>query len=90
VKELKIDKSFVTGMLNSNDDRKIVQSIIDMSHNFDLLVVAEGVEDMETLKLLAQMGCDVGQGYFISKPTPMDVLKHWMNEDGSWKMTIQT
>ena len=90
VKELKIDKSFVTGMLNSNDDRKIVQSIIDMSHNFDLLVVAEGVEDMETLKLLAHMGCDVGQGYFISKPSPMDALKHWMNGDASWKMLIQT
>jgi len=90
VKELKIDKSFVMGMLSSDDDRKIVQSIIEISHNFGLLVVAEGIEDIETLKLLAHMGCDIGQGYFISKPMSMDMLKLWMNEGSSWKVSVRT
>lgn len=89
VKEIKIDKSFVVEMLNNNDDRKIVQSIIDLGHNFDLLVVAEGIEDEQTLQLLTTMGCDIGQGYYISKPGPMAVFKKWTDEGRSWKVSSQ-
>jgi len=66
VHELKIDKIFVANMLISHGDRQIVQSVIDLSHNFSLQVVAEGVENEQTFNELKAMGCDVAQGYLFS------------------------
>jgi len=80
VNELKIDKSFVMNMTDNPDDRKIVHSIIDLGHNFDLKVVAEGIESEQVLSELAALGCDIGQGYFIGKPMPLIQLQHWMNK----------
>ncbi len=70
VDELKIDKSFVQNLPTNEGDRKIVRSIIDLAGNFELRVVAEGIEDRETWAQLEEMGCDVLQGYFISRPRP--------------------
>lgn len=86
VKEIKIDKSFVIGMMDNEDDRKIVRSIIDLSHNFDLKVVAEGIEDEETLSLLTEMGCDIGQGFFIGRPMEIDHFVQWKDETSLWKI----
>ncbi len=72
VKELKIDKSFVFNMIDSRKDRNIVQSVIDLAHNLDMHVVAEGIENQATQELLTNMGCDFGQGYFISHPLPIE------------------
>lgn len=80
VNELKIDKSFVQKMTENEDDHKIVRSIIDLAHNFDLEVVAEGIENEQTLEQLHAMGCDIGQGYFISRPMPLDDMKEWLGE----------
>ncbi len=77
VNELKIDKSFVTNMLTDAQDTMIVRTIIDFGHNFGLMVVAEGVETREVYDALAAFGCDVIQGYFISKPLPCEQLKSW-------------
>ena len=66
VDELKIDKSFVFGMVKDSDDRVIVRSTIDLAHNMGLKVVAEGVENQEILDALSELGCDVAQGYLIS------------------------
>lgn len=78
VQELKIDQSFVFGMAKggaeSEGDRKIVKSTIELAHNLGLSVVAEGIEDEATLELLAGWGCDEGQGYFIDKPMPAEQL----------------
>ena len=68
VDELKIDRSFVTHMLDRPRDRDIVKAIIDMAHNLNMQVVAEGVEDNETADVLQQLGTDVLQGYWFSKP----------------------
>lgn len=68
VHELKIDKSFVTTLSNSESDQIMVRSTINLAHELGLEVVAEGIEDRTTLDLLRQMGCDYAQGYFISKP----------------------
>ncbi|MCH8078960.1 MAG: EAL domain-containing protein [Proteobacteria bacterium] len=68
VTTLKIDKSFVMNMLTDNDDLSIVKTTIEMAHNLDLSVVAEGVEDNKTKDLLAELGCDMAQGYLISLP----------------------
>ena len=72
VNELKIDKSFILNLNENNDDKNIVQTIISLAKMFDLQVVAEGVENIETLNLLEAWGCDWIQGYFISKPLTCD------------------
>lgn len=66
--ELKIDLSFVRHMLQVKEDEKIVRSVIDLAHNFGLKVVAEGVEDRETLEFLRELGCDTVQGFHIGLP----------------------
>jgi EAL domain-containing protein (putative c-di-GMP-specific phosphodiesterase class I) len=78
VQELKIDKSFVLKMEREADDAKIVRSTVDLGHNMGLKVVAEGVENPAVWDLLAEMGCDQGQGYFISRPIPADRLRDWL------------
>ncbi|XLZ71575.1 EAL domain-containing protein [Massilia sp. SR12] len=78
VDELKIDKSFVLNMANDVGDAKIVRSTIDLGHNMGLRVVAEGVEGEAAWNILAEMGCDQGQGYFMSRPMPADQLAGWV------------
>lgn len=68
--ELKIDLSFVRAMLEQPQNAKIVRSLIDLAHNLDLKVVAEGIENAEILVALEHLGCDIGQGYHIGKPMP--------------------
>jgi EAL domain-containing protein (putative c-di-GMP-specific phosphodiesterase class I) len=65
---LKIDRSFVMSMTVDKSDRAIVRSTIDLAHNLGLSVVAEGVDNEETLEELARYGCDVAQGFYISRP----------------------
>lgn len=72
--EIKIDKSFVMEMRHNQDDAVIVRSTIDLAHNLGRRVVAEGVEDQTTLDVLKQLGCDVGQGFYISRPLPIGEL----------------
>ncbi|HSW27305.1 MAG TPA: GGDEF domain-containing protein, partial [Burkholderiaceae bacterium] len=78
VDELKIDKSFVMAMERDLDDAKIVRSTIELAHNLGLAVVAEGIETARTWKLLAALGCDEGQGYYIARPMPEDQLLGWL------------
>lgn len=80
VHELKIDKSFVQRLCEDEDDRIIVRSTIELAHNMGLSVVAEGIEDEFALKWLAQNKCELGQGYFISRPQPSKQLTAWMLE----------
>ena len=75
--ELKIDKSFVLGVTDSERNAKIVRSIIDLAHNFDMTVVAEGIEDAKTLAFLAELGCDYGQGFYIGRPMPLEDFARW-------------
>lgn len=85
VDELKIDKSFVLKMEQDADDTKIVKSTIDLGHNMGLRVVAEGVENLEVMRLLKELGCDQAQGYFISKPMPSENLMTWL---AGWKAPV--
>jgi diguanylate cyclase (GGDEF)-like protein len=70
VEVLKIDKSFVLNMLADEDDATIVRSTIDLAHNLGLQVVAEGIESAAMWNRLRQLGCDIGQGYYLSGPLP--------------------
>jgi diguanylate cyclase (GGDEF)-like protein len=78
--ELKIDKSFVMNLLTDKADAGIVRTIIGLGQAFDLQVAAEGAEDLETLKMLKNMGCHSAQGYYISQPLPPDAFVKFINE----------
>lgn len=69
---LKIDKSFVMDMATDDNDATIVRSTIDLAHNLGLSVVAEGIENIETLNLLIKLGCEGAQGYYFSMPQSAD------------------
>jgi len=72
IDELKLDQSFVRKLLHNSGDQAIVSSTIDLAHNFDLQIVAEGIEDEQTGHWLQARGCDIGQGYFYAKPMPSE------------------
>jgi diguanylate cyclase (GGDEF)-like protein/PAS domain S-box-containing protein len=80
ITELKIDRSFVSHMTTSEEDAVIVRSTIDLGRNLGLEVVAEGVEDPEVLERLRGLGCDVAQGYLMSRPVPAGELTAWLAE----------
>lgn len=77
--QLKIDRSFVAGLLGDHANANIVTLIIDLAHRFNLTVVAEGVEDMNTLATLKKMKCDSVQGFFFAKPMPADEFEQWLS-----------
>ena len=78
VDEVKVDQSFVKEMVVNERDACIVRAVIDLGHNLGLRVVAEGVEDRASLELLASWGCDLAQGFYISRPLPPAELNDWM------------
>ena len=81
--ELKIDKSFVMDMNTNKDDAVIVRSTIDLGHNLGLKVVAEGVENEETLKTLKSLGCEMIQGYHISRPLPAKEITEFLRNSST-------
>lgn len=89
---IKIDKSFVFGMLENHADYQIIISTIAMVKNLGLKVVAEGVESSAQLRSLAENDCDIIQGYYFSKPVPEVELHEFIDtkiSDGYWKTTAQ-
>jgi diguanylate cyclase (GGDEF)-like protein len=82
VDEVKIDRSFVMNMVNDPDDGLIVRSVIELTRGLGRTTVAEGVEDQLTLDRLRALGCDIAQGYHISRPLPAEELARWMRGPG--------
>ncbi len=78
ISTLKIDFSFVKEMLRSKDDAAIVKSTIALGKNMGLSVIAEGIEDLETLEVLTKLGCDMGQGFYMCKPIPGAEFDQWL------------
>jgi diguanylate cyclase (GGDEF)-like protein/PAS domain S-box-containing protein len=78
VNEIKIDRSFVMNMAESDNDAVIVRSTIDLGRNLGLEVVAEGVETEQAWDKLSQLGCTLAQGYYLSRPVPAAELTEWM------------
>jgi EAL domain-containing protein (putative c-di-GMP-specific phosphodiesterase class I) len=75
---IKIDKSFVQNIETDRDSSVVVKSIIDLGHNLDLKVVAEGVETAAAKKMLTAFHCDDGQGYFFCRPIPADAMTNFL------------
>jgi len=78
VHELKIDKSFVLQLMTEKDDQIIVKSTIELAHNMGLSVVAEGIEDEQTLLWLKANHCELAQGFYMSKPLPANIFEQWL------------
>jgi EAL domain-containing protein (putative c-di-GMP-specific phosphodiesterase class I) len=86
VTTLKVDKSFVMQLDSQQGDQKIVKTVIDLAHSFALDVVAEGIENHASLMLLRDWGCNLAQGYYISRPLPFDKLLEWQakHQNTNW------
>jgi diguanylate cyclase len=78
VSTLKIDQSFVLGLLGDDKDAAIVETIVDLGHRFGQEVVAEGVEDLQTLNRLRELGADYIQGYAVARPMPAEDVAAWV------------
>jgi len=87
-KELKIDRSFVSGMLEDQDDLAIIDGILGLSSAFRRKVIAEGVESIEHGEMLLKLGCEIAQGYVIAHPMPAENILSWIEQykpDEKWK-----
>jgi EAL domain-containing protein (putative c-di-GMP-specific phosphodiesterase class I) len=80
VNGIKIDKSFVIDMPHDQSDAAIVRSTIDLAHNLGLRVVAEGVESHEAWRRLEDLGCDLAQGFHVSRPVPAEAMTRLLLE----------
>lgn len=80
---LKIDRSFISQMLEDAQDRIIVNSTVQLAHNLGLDVTAEGIEDVELVASLLGLGCDKGQGYYFCRPLPVEELERWLQQQDS-------
>ena len=85
VSAIKIDKAFVLNLSTDQDDQQIVHTVLSLSNVFNLEVVAEGVEDANAMAILADWGCDTAQGYYISRPLPLNALFEWLAESDYYK-----
>ena len=85
--EVKIDRSFVMGMIEDDNDAAIVRTTIDLARNLGLEVVAEGVESQQILNDLSALSCDVAQGFFLSRPLPAAELDGWLAERSATRST---
>ncbi|HVA43576.1 MAG TPA: bifunctional diguanylate cyclase/phosphodiesterase [Acidimicrobiales bacterium] len=82
VSEIKIDRSFVDRMTTDSRDRAIVEATIQLSKTLGLSVVAEGIEDPFTWKVLSELGCDLAQGYYLAKPLRLPDLMEFLAKRG--------
>ena len=86
VHTLKIDRAFITDISSDNDDVAIVEAVLGLGKHFNMKVVAEGVEDEDQLTFLKSQGCDIAQGYFISKPLSAESYVQWVKR---WPYGVQ-
>jgi len=75
---VKIDRSFVADLLDDPDDVALTSAIIALAHSLGIGVVAEGVEDLEQLRVLSEHGCEMVQGFLIAKAMPLSMLRDWI------------
>ena len=77
---LKIDRSFLTGVMNSESDASIVESLVNVGHSLGKKVVAEEVETIEQIDFLESIGCDTAQGFLFNRPMPAPEVAPWLKQ----------
>ena len=82
ISKLKIDQSFVHGISHDPSDEEIIKAIINMAHNLNIKVIAEGVETKKQIKFLIEQGCDEAQGFLLCRPIPAEKLEQKLSKDG--------
>jgi EAL domain-containing protein (putative c-di-GMP-specific phosphodiesterase class I) len=82
IDELKIDRTLVAGAVHCKTDSAIARCIIDLGHRLGVRVVAEGIENEETWRLLSNFGCENAQGYLIARPMPAHEMDKWLRTAG--------
>lgn len=90
VDKLKIDQSFVKDLLVNDEDRAIVQAVIQLAKSLNIMTIAEGVENEALANELTRMGCDQAQGYHYAKPLPIDELMEWLTHRCGDKLDIES
>ncbi|WP_197029889.1 bifunctional diguanylate cyclase/phosphodiesterase [Cellulomonas sp. URHE0023] len=80
VHALKIDRTFITGMLGAQQDAAVAESLLTLAHRFGLRVVAEGVETLDVWDRLRELGCEQAQGFYLARPMPADTLDSWLQQ----------
>lgn len=80
VQELKIDKAFVLDLAKNEEDQVMVRTLVSLAQNLGLQTVAEGVEDVDALNFLGEIGCTKAQGYYLSRPLPADQFQPWLEK----------
>src|SRR5947209_11504553 len=78
--EVKIDQAFVADVPHSRDSRLIIQAVTDLPHGLGLTATAEGVETIDQLLIMRELGCDCVQGYLVSPPLDPAALKPWIKK----------
>jgi EAL domain-containing protein (putative c-di-GMP-specific phosphodiesterase class I)/ActR/RegA family two-component response regulator len=87
--ELKIDQIFVSEVANNTASRAIVENAVRLGHSLNMQVVAEGPEDAATMDILSSMGCDIAQGYYVSRPLPLEQFTNWLLTHHTYKSVSQ-
>ena len=88
--EVKIDRFFIEDACVSTESKVIVKAIVNLAHDLGLSVTAEGIEQLDQLNLLRDLGCDIAQGYFIARPLEPDKLIGWLKEwQGRWPKLVE-
>ncbi|MDP2252626.1 MAG: EAL domain-containing protein, partial [Thiobacillus sp.] len=85
IDKLKIDQSFVHDMTHDPGDAALIVAIIAVGHSLNIPVLAEGIETPEQLAFLTANNCDLGQGFYIGNPMPIDALLQWLPDTARWK-----
>jgi EAL domain-containing protein (putative c-di-GMP-specific phosphodiesterase class I) len=81
IDNLKIDISFIRDVVKDPDSASIVMAIINMAHTLNLKTIAEGIETEEQLKFLRLLRCDMGQGFYFSKPLPAEEIERFLKQE---------
>ena len=90
IDEIKIDRSFVLGMVTDLSDHAIVRAIIDLGHSLGLRVVAEGVEEEAARDALRSLDCDELQGFLLARPMPIEKFEAWLTTRTVWTPGVGT
>jgi EAL domain-containing protein (putative c-di-GMP-specific phosphodiesterase class I) len=80
VQEVKVDRTFVRHLAERDDDLAIVRAVISLGHDLGLRVVAEGVEDERSWRILQDLDCDLVQGFFLARPMPAESMSAWLHD----------